>query len=132
MRKRIFGVLAYLVLACILEFLLWRKCISNSIRMLKHFKCEISKLHKTFTFIVNCEEFQTSRIISDFLSPTISQNHLIDPTNNSFTIKTKKKFNKKKYLMVQNLYHYKIFLLPPYAEFLQLLFEFDLEFLLFV
>lgn len=27
MRKRIFGVLAYLVLACILEFLLWRKCL---------------------------------------------------------------------------------------------------------
>lgn len=42
-----------------------------------------------FTFIVNGEEFKTSRIISDILSPKISAQHQNDPTIKKFTIKTK-------------------------------------------
>lgn len=41
-----------------------------------------------FTFIVNGKEFQTSRIISDLLSPKICKIHMIDPTIDTFCIKT--------------------------------------------
>lgn len=43
---------------------------------------------KDFSFIVNGEEFKTSRIIADLLSPIISRNHLTDPTINTYTINT--------------------------------------------
>ena len=43
---------------------------------------------KDFTFIVNCEEFQTTKIISEFISPKISHMHSSDPTLDSYTIKT--------------------------------------------
>lgn len=67
---------------------------------------EISKLHLSsnciikfplqaycndFTFIVNGEEYKTSRIISDLLSPKICQIHSIDPTFNQIFINTEKK-----------------------------------------
>lgn len=42
-----------------------------------------------FTFIVNGKEFKTSKIISDLLSPKISQIHSTDPTFDEFTINTK-------------------------------------------
>lgn len=44
-----------------------------------------------FTFFVNGEEFKTSRIVSDLLSPIISNEHLNDPTFSNFTINTKSK-----------------------------------------
>lgn len=44
-----------------------------------------------FTFIVNGEEFKTSRIISDILSPVICRIHSDDPTCESFTINTQER-----------------------------------------
>lgn len=41
-----------------------------------------------FMFIVNGKGFKTSRILSDILSPKISQIHSIDPTFNEFIITT--------------------------------------------
>ena len=41
-----------------------------------------------FFFIVNGEEFKTSRLIADLLSPVICNMHSTDPTINIFTIKT--------------------------------------------
>lgn len=46
-----------------------------------------------FTFIVNGEEFKTSRLISDLLSPKISQMHSSDPTLDTFVINTLHKGN---------------------------------------
>lgn len=46
-----------------------------------------------FTFIVNGEEFKTSRLISDLLSPKISQMHSSDPTIDTFLIDTHHKGN---------------------------------------
>lgn len=48
---------------------------------------------KDFTFIVNGEKYQTTRLISDLLSPQISQIHSVDPTFDTFTINTKNKGN---------------------------------------
>lgn len=48
---------------------------------------------KDFTFIVNGEQFSTSQIISDLLSPKISSIHQLDPTLSSFTITTNSKGN---------------------------------------
>lgn len=44
-----------------------------------------------FIFIVNGEEFKTSRIISDILSPIICQQHIIDPTMSTYSINTTQK-----------------------------------------
>lgn len=44
-----------------------------------------------FSFIVNGEEFKTSRFISDLLSPTICKMHLNDPTVDTYIINTKEK-----------------------------------------
>ena len=44
-----------------------------------------------FTFIVNGKEYTTSRVVSDLLSPYISQMHQTDPTISTFTITTKEK-----------------------------------------
>lgn len=41
-----------------------------------------------FSFIVNGEEFKTSRIVSDLLSPKICQIHKTDPTFSEITINT--------------------------------------------
>ena len=43
---------------------------------------------KSFTFIINGQEFKTSRIVADLLSPTLSKIHMNDPTINIFTINT--------------------------------------------
>lgn len=45
--------------------------------------------NQTFTFVVNGKEFKTNRLISDLLSPIISQIHLNDPTFDTFTINTR-------------------------------------------
>lgn len=51
----------------------------------------IHNYEKTFTFIVNGEEIHTPKIISDLLSPKISENHISDPTTETFTINTRNK-----------------------------------------
>lgn len=43
---------------------------------------------KNFTFIVNGQEYKTSRFIADLLSPKISELHSIDPTSDNFIIST--------------------------------------------
>lgn len=43
---------------------------------------------KDFTFLVNGEEFKTSRFVSDLISPKISGIHSSDPTIDSFTLNT--------------------------------------------
>ena len=50
-----------------------------------------SKYGKDFTFIVNGEEFHTSQIIADILSPKISQMRITDPTLLVFSINTHSK-----------------------------------------
>lgn len=45
--------------------------------------------NEEFTFIVNGEEFKTSRLISDLISPNISKIHSVDPTIDEYTINTK-------------------------------------------
>lgn len=44
---------------------------------------------KDFVFIVNGQEFKTSKLVADLLSPKICQNHTIDPTLDKFIIFTK-------------------------------------------
>ena len=44
-----------------------------------------------FTFIVNDKEYTTSRVVSDLLSPYISQMHQTDPTLSTFIINTEEK-----------------------------------------
>ena len=46
-----------------------------------------------FTFIVNDIEYHTSTLISDLLSPVISQKHLHDASINTFTINTNNQGN---------------------------------------
>lgn len=53
----------------------------------------LQSFEEDFTFIVNGEEFRTSKIISDLLSPKVCQNHLIDPTTDQFIINTHHKGN---------------------------------------
>lgn len=57
-------------------------CISN---------VPLSEYGDCFTFIVNGEEFKTSRLISDLLSQKICRSHLNDPTMNTYTINTQQK-----------------------------------------
>lgn len=51
-----------------------------------------------FTFIINGEEFKTSRIISDLLSPKICNIHFSDPTSNVYIINTSHKGNFSRFL----------------------------------
>ena len=44
-----------------------------------------------FTFIVNEEEFKTSRLISDLISSKVCKIHLSDPTSNNYVINTYQK-----------------------------------------
>ena len=68
-----------------------------------------SVYEKDFTFYVNNEEIKTSRIVSDLISPTISQIHLIDPTINTFSIKTKTTGD---FTHILNLINFEIFNIP--------------------
>ncbi|KAK8870689.1 hypothetical protein M9Y10_008576 [Tritrichomonas musculus] len=54
-------------------------------------KVPIEKYNNDFTFIVNGEEFPTSRIVADLISPKICQIHYNDPTFNEFIIQTHQK-----------------------------------------
>lgn len=55
-----------------------------------------------FTFVVNNEEFQTTRIIADLLSPIICKAHKTDPTLNTYTITTKHKGDFQKIIKLSN------------------------------
>lgn len=48
---------------------------------------------KDFSFFINGEEFKTTRLVSDLLSPKICRQHSNDPTFSEFTIKTNHKGN---------------------------------------
>lgn len=51
-------------------------------------KVPLGSYSNDFLFIVNGEEFRTSRIIADLLSSKINQIHLVDSTIDTFTINT--------------------------------------------
>ena len=53
----------------------------------------LQNYREDFTFIVNVEEFPTTQLISDLLSPKIGQIHSIDPTFSKFAIETQNKGN---------------------------------------
>lgn len=55
-----------------------------------------------FLFIVNGKEFKTSRLISELISPKICQIHSVDPTIESFTIKTHSKGDFSLFLKLVN------------------------------
>ena len=67
------------------------------------------KYEKDFTFIVNENEFTTTKFIADMLSPTISKQHLIDPTIDQFTIKTKSSGN---FQLILDLINFQIHEIP--------------------
>ena len=56
----------------------------------------LDKYEEKFTFIVNGEKYQTSRIVADLLSPKIAKYHIIDPTIEeiNITTETRGEFNK--------------------------------------
>lgn len=56
-------------------------------------KVPLKTYNDEFIFIVNGQEFKTTRLISDLLSPIICQIHENDPTCDNFTINTTKKGN---------------------------------------
>ena len=62
-----------------------------------------------FTFIVNGREYQTSRLVSDLLSPFICQLHAGDPTINTFSIRTQ---NQGDFQNVLNLINFQLNSIP--------------------
>lgn len=54
------------------------------------FDFPFDKYEQDFTFIVDGQQFKTSRIVAEILSPTIRDMHLSDPTIDEFAISTKK------------------------------------------
>ncbi|KAK8835829.1 hypothetical protein M9Y10_040377 [Tritrichomonas musculus] len=62
----------------------------------------IQSYSNEFTFVVNGKEFQTSRLISDLISPKISQIHSIDPTLDILIINTKEKGDFSRILQLVN------------------------------
>ena len=63
----------------------------------------LNKYDNDFAFIVNGEEFKTSRVVSDLLSPKIAKYHSIDPTIETFTINTA---NKGHFELILNLINF--------------------------
>lgn len=57
---------------------------------------------KNFVFIVNNEQFKTSRIIADILSPKINKLHLTHPSVNECVVNTKNHGNFSYYLQLIN------------------------------
>ncbi|KAK8896668.1 hypothetical protein M9Y10_014581 [Tritrichomonas musculus] len=60
------------------------------------------QIYDDFLFIVNGEEFKTTRLVADLLSPKISQFHSIDPTMNEFTLNTNQKGDFSRILSLVN------------------------------
>lgn len=48
-------------------------------------------IYDKFTFVVNGERFETTKIIADLISNKISQIHHTDPTVNEYLINTREK-----------------------------------------
>ena len=59
---------------------------------------------KDFSFIVNGEEFKTSRFLSDLLSPILCRIHINDPTVDTFVINTQHAGN---FSRILNLFNFK-------------------------
>lgn len=62
----------------------------------------MDKYDQDFTFIVNGEEYRTSRIFADLLSRKISKLHFTDPTNDKIYINTGTKGDFKRFLSILN------------------------------
>lgn len=62
----------------------------------------IQTYNESFTFIVNGQEFKTTRLISDLLSTKISHLHVNDPTIDTYTINTKNTGNFSFFLELLN------------------------------
>lgn len=69
----------------------------------------LQNYQKDFSFIVNGEEFQTSVLISELLSPKISEIHKIDPTIDTYIINTDEKGD---FSHILNLINFKETLIP--------------------
>ena len=65
-------------------------------------KIPLQNYEKDFTFIVNHQEYKTSKLISQFLSPVICEMNLNDATNNNIEIETKNEGNFEKILDLIN------------------------------
>lgn len=68
----------------------------------------LQSYNKDFTFIVNGEEFHTSKVESDLLSTKINKIHLNDPTFDNITINTHNEGNFSEYLQLLNFSSLKI------------------------
>lgn len=75
------------------EFLQMSETSQIQLNISSILKVPLEKYGNDFVFIVNGEEFKTSRLISDIISPAILRNHLIDPTFDRFTINTNHRGN---------------------------------------
>ena len=53
------------------------------------------KYEKNFKFIVNGQEYETSRFVADLISPIVREYHFTDETMNSLTIETTKSASEK-------------------------------------
>lgn len=62
----------------------------------------IQSYSNDFTFIVNGDEFKTSRLVSDLLSTTISRIHSTDPTFDRYVIDTQQKGDFSRFLQLLN------------------------------
>ncbi|KAK8887461.1 hypothetical protein M9Y10_038506 [Tritrichomonas musculus] len=71
-------------------------------------KVPFQTYEKDFSFVVNGEEFKTSRLISDLLSPVICQIHSNDPTISTFAINTSQKGDFSCFLNLFNFQDYPI------------------------
>lgn len=68
----------------------------------------LHQYEKNFTFIVNNQKYQTSRIIADLLSPKIAQYHLVDPSISEYTINTIEKGDFQAILNISNFKQHEI------------------------
>ena len=69
----------------------------------------VNVYNQDFMFIVNKEEFRTTKIISDLLSPKICQIHSIDPTYDTYIITTT---NKGHFSYILNLLKFEEEIIP--------------------
>lgn len=84
---------------------------------------------KDFTFVVNGEEFRTSCLISDLISPKICQIHKTDPTFNKFVINTEHNGNFSRFLELLNFEDISLpdSEMPFFYEIIQILGNFNIK-----
>lgn len=70
------------------------KLLANTIKQVP-----LDNYPKDFAFIINGQQFKTSKIIADLISPTISKIHRNDPTVSEFLINTKEAGNFQTFLI---------------------------------